>query len=106
MFADIALAVEEHWSCVNTVNHLIREHSAYSEGDNHPSTLRWLDKDTIQLEILKYRRSELNSMYFINGAGAVYINTNEYPYLVILLEAETYGGDFNQLRVWYYKCTF
>ena len=45
-------------------------------------------------------------MYFIGGAGAVYINTNEYPYLVILLEAETYGGDFNQLRVWYYKCTF
>ena len=49
LVADIALAVEEHWSCVNTVNHYVREHSAISEGYNRPKTLRWLDKDTIQL---------------------------------------------------------
>ena len=80
--------------------------SVDNDENNDPETLRWLDKDTIQLEILKYRRSELNSMWFITAIGAVYIKTNEYPYLVILLEPTHAGSstEFGQLRVWYYKC--
>ena len=45
LFADIALAVEEHWSCVNTVNPFVKEHgSPLRNENNNPETLRWLDK--------------------------------------------------------------
>ena len=104
MFANLALAVEEHWSCVETTRYSVFQDGSASDfgAPNDSETLRWLDKDTIQLRVPKYVRSEKSRNTFINNIGAVYTKTNERQYLVIFFEPTHAGNStkFGHLLVW------
>lgn len=100
----------ERWSCVKTVDYAIYEEIERSGGKSEktPKTLEWIDEDTIRFEILTHKRTSPKSRTFVEnskGVSSVYINDKEYPHLVILTEPQTWGGNFGNLRVWFYRCS-
>lgn len=110
IFNSTDTSADERWSCVKTVDYGIYEEVERSRGKSEktPKTLEWIDEDTIRFEIFTHKRTSPKSRTFVEitkGISSVYVNDKEMPYLVILTEPQTWGGNFGNLRVSFYRCS-
>lgn len=102
-------ATEVSWSCYETIYHSIHESTDLTESrvQKNVQKLDWIDKNTIGFQSLTLRRSNQKTDAFIRNDGdfkALYINDREVPYLVILIEPQTWMNTFGNLRVRFYRC--
>jgi hypothetical protein len=100
----------ERWSCVKTSNYAIYEEIERSGGKSEktPKTLEWIDEDTFIFEVFTHKRTSPKSTTFVKdtkGGTSVYVKENEFPYLVILTEPQTFGKIVGHLRVAFYRCS-
>lgn len=107
--SQFASATQTPWSCLETAHQSIDE-SSESSGirlEQAPQKLAWINQDTISFHSLTLKRSSQGSNVFVKDDGdfkALFINDKEIPYLVLLIEPQTWMNKFGQLRVRFYRC--
>ena len=105
-----ASAAETAWSCKETIYHNIHESTELTDSrvEQNLQSLKWINQDTITFQSFTLRRSSEKSAAFIKDDGdfkTVFINNKETPYLVLLIEPQTWMNKFGQLRVRFYRCS-
>jgi hypothetical protein len=108
-FSQLVNATEANWSCLETSYHSIYESTegTQSRVDQNRKDLQWINQDTIGFQSFTLRRSDHRSNIFVNDDGdvkTVYINDKETPYLIALMEPQTWMNKFGHLRVRFYRC--
>ena len=108
--SQFASATEAVWSCKKTIYHNIYESTELTDSrvEQNLQSLKWINQDTITCQSFTLRRSSEKSAAFIKDDGdfkTVFINNKETPYLVLLIEPQTWMNKFGQLRVRFYRCS-
>ena len=105
-----ASAAETVWFCKETIHHNIHESTELTDSQVEQNTqrLEWINQDTIGFQSFTLRRSSEKSAAFVKDDGdfkTVFINNKETPYLVLLIEPQSWMNKFGQLRVRFYRCS-
>ena len=108
--SQFASGTEAVWSCKETIYHNIYESTELTDSrvEQNLQNLKWINQDTITFQSFTLRRSSEKSAAFIKDDGdfkTVFINNKETPYLVLLIEPQTWMNKFGQLRVRFYRCS-